>query len=377
MTLRHLPHPADRLAFLDLLRGIAALAVFFSHALVIVVPALGFAQYAYFDLGHFGVMLFFLCSGFIIPVSVERQGSLRAFWIRRFFRLYPLYWAALAVSLAFGYATGWHGYPEDFLRTPVACTAANMTMLQVFFGCSHLMGPAWTLMFELLFYLLVSLQFRLGFFHHAAAFAAGMLALAIAVEGVLPAFGIITANGILSFFGTMFTGAAIYRWHAGELRGRTAAALVALALLMEVATLAGDALAGLPVWRHWLTARLAAYVVFGAALAARRWPIPPALCWAGTISYSIYLIHPFVMNYVPLLPSPAPTFALWLAALLALSAASYRWIERPAIALGRRLTPGKGPRHASPDRRLRPIALCSRYTYLREHDRHDDRPGPG
>src|SRR4051812_44006338 len=89
-----------RLDFLDGLRGIAALAVFMAHAIHKVAP--GFSAYyePYFNMGNWGVVLFFLCSGFILPVSLERQGSLGRFWVRRFFRLYPMYWISVAIVAA-------------------------------------------------------------------------------------------------------------------------------------------------------------------------------------------------------------------------------------------------------------------------------------
>ncbi len=45
------------------------------------------------------MVVFFLCSGFIIPVSLERQGSLRRFWIRRLLRRYPLYWLSVVLCM--------------------------------------------------------------------------------------------------------------------------------------------------------------------------------------------------------------------------------------------------------------------------------------
>ena len=43
--------------------------------------------------------VFFLVSGYIIPASLERKGSVRGFWVSRAFRLYPLYIVGIAVSL--------------------------------------------------------------------------------------------------------------------------------------------------------------------------------------------------------------------------------------------------------------------------------------
>src|SRR5471030_457335 len=46
------------------------------------------------NLGAFGVALFFLISGFVIPLSFQSYGRLD-FLIGRFFRIYPTYWMGL------------------------------------------------------------------------------------------------------------------------------------------------------------------------------------------------------------------------------------------------------------------------------------------
>ena len=89
--------PGGRLAFLDMLRGIAALSVVLAHIITTVAPAANPIQVI--DFGRFGVQVFFLCSGFIIPVSLQNSQSLKRFWLRRFFRLYPLYWINIACWL--------------------------------------------------------------------------------------------------------------------------------------------------------------------------------------------------------------------------------------------------------------------------------------
>ncbi|MFC7645188.1 acyltransferase family protein [Streptosporangium lutulentum] len=68
-----------RLAWLDALRGLAAVAVLLEHMLPWLLPALP-RQYL-FSLGMYGVLVFFLVSGYIIPVSLEARGDVRAFWI--------------------------------------------------------------------------------------------------------------------------------------------------------------------------------------------------------------------------------------------------------------------------------------------------------
>jgi peptidoglycan/LPS O-acetylase OafA/YrhL len=91
-----------RMDFLDSLRGLAILSVILQHVFESLYSEFRYLSYQYFNIGRFGVTLFFLISGFIIPYSLERGGSIRNFWIGRFFRLYPVYWISLLLSfLAF------------------------------------------------------------------------------------------------------------------------------------------------------------------------------------------------------------------------------------------------------------------------------------
>ena len=57
--------------------------------------------YHWIDPGNYGVFVFFLISGYIVPASLERKGSVRTFWVSRLFRLYPLYLLAVAFAVAF------------------------------------------------------------------------------------------------------------------------------------------------------------------------------------------------------------------------------------------------------------------------------------
>jgi len=106
----------DRLGWIDVLRGIASLAVAVFHSM----PALWVGMYhplavhfSKFDrivafasipahFGYAGVMLFFLLSGFVIhlPNASGSQFEYRSYLARRFWRIYPPYAMALALSVA-------------------------------------------------------------------------------------------------------------------------------------------------------------------------------------------------------------------------------------------------------------------------------------
>ena len=96
-----------RLAWLDALRGFAALCVVFDHGSTLLLLPVRSFLYQWFNLGQYGVFVFFLVSGYIVPASLERKGSVRGFWISRAFRLYPMFLLALVLS-AVAYETG-HG----------------------------------------------------------------------------------------------------------------------------------------------------------------------------------------------------------------------------------------------------------------------------
>lgn len=336
-------YPATRrLDFLDALRGVAVALVLVQHVGERLFPAVRDLSTSALQFGLFGVTVFFLCRGFIIPASLERgrgsrRAALRAFWIGRLFRLYPLYWLSLAMVgvlvLAAGYAPEHPMAARDWL--------ANVSMLQMLVGSPHALGLYWTLGFEMLFYLSVSALFLLGWHRHSA-----VLSL-LASGGCLVAAGLseplLGRPAPLALFclATMFTGTVFHRWHSGSLGLSTLAGCVTATLGSGAVLLASvtddppPEVAGFtPVMASWV----AAYAVFctGVALRNRR---PPAwLRRLGTISFSVYLVQGLVLAAVPPLPHRALTAVLWAAIILAVSEGTFRWVERPAVRLGRSLT---------------------------------------
>ena len=129
------------------LRGIAALMVVVQHAFEM--ARLGGSDLFAFSLSHvnfgrFGVVLFFLISGLVVPFSFRGDRPIRSFAISRFFRLYPAYWASIAVFLAIAI---WQGAP-----IPGETIAANLTMLQTLWGQPNIGNAYWTLLYEMIFY---------------------------------------------------------------------------------------------------------------------------------------------------------------------------------------------------------------------------------
>lgn len=81
---------------LDILRGIAILIVVFYH---------NFSSVSFFRFGWMGVDLFFVLSGFLITnlllESRQNKNYIRNFYVRRFLRIFPLYYLILIVFFTF------------------------------------------------------------------------------------------------------------------------------------------------------------------------------------------------------------------------------------------------------------------------------------
>lgn len=88
---------------LDYLRSCAVLAVYLSHLL----PGTGLMQSSetLWALGRAGVLLFFVHTALVLMQSIERNGReslFKSFYVRRFFRIYPLSIISVIIVVALG-----------------------------------------------------------------------------------------------------------------------------------------------------------------------------------------------------------------------------------------------------------------------------------
>ncbi|MEV0616241.1 acyltransferase [Nonomuraea sp. NPDC050404] len=376
------PRAPARLAWLDALRGIGALAVVGEHLTTWAMPWL---RPTAFNLGVYGVLVFFLVSGYIIPASLERHGDVRAFWVGRFFRLYPLYLAVIALVLALAW---WVPIRSEVARD-LSSVVAHLTMLLDAVGMAGVLNTMWTLSYEMIFYLLAAALFVAGVRDGRGLLPAGF-ALIGAIAGLVLSGPLLSggwlvwvssglfviglgcvvsgrgrtvaacALGVMAlllvllssrvpWFGAailavMFTGTAIHRWeHGGGALWPVAGAATLVAATPLWALNAGWWWVRPNVWA--LTILLAA-LTFAAAMAWRARPVPAVLAWLGKISYSLYLVHLPILLIVMRVAgemrwSPPPlqigVGVGFLCLLIPLSWLSHRFVERPMQSLGHRL----------------------------------------
>lgn len=338
-------HPAkmavpdnQRLDFLDAIRALAAGLVFVEHTLDQVLPSYRSWTINHFFPGRIGVLVFLVVSGFIIPVSLEKCGSNLRFWIRRFFRLFPLYWLVILTAFLLSLAGWWSPYePRVWLL--------NLTMLQSFFQCPNVVGLFWTLQLELIIYVACSILFAFRLLNRPD-FIAGLILGAFIILGItrpLLNHQPFDVGGQRWLYFAPLVGLVAQRYLSGNLtRNHLLAVLfghfVAVGIVwvvnnqmfpgaINIRTLQETA------WTWGLT-----YTGFFGLMTLRNRRIPSVACWLGRISYSIYLLHPIAIALVILSEFKNwPLMAVSLVITLIFSDLTYRFVEKPGINLGKRI----------------------------------------
>ncbi|MFC7102714.1 acyltransferase family protein [Nonomuraea rubra] len=230
------PPPSRRHTWLDALRGLAVLAVLFEHLLDPLFPEVRAAVSPWFDFGQYGVMVFFLVSGYVVPASLERRGSVSGFWLGRLFRLYPLWIVAAVAGTAFGLLRVYSELPVQLGEHPVASGLAHLTMLQDFMQVVSVVNVFWTLSYEMVFYLLVTAIFVLSPHRPRTTGTLVVLIAAVLVGGLLPAGALSRGLGgdavVLIVTAVLVAGLAAVLGGGHRVRLCGAAALAVLAVVL-------------------------------------------------------------------------------------------------------------------------------------------------
>lgn len=340
---------------IDALRAIAALLVVIQHFFGDIVrevqniqtPLIELIQYSLntIDLGRFGVILFFLISGFVVPFSIRGTRPLRRFAISRIFRLYPALWlAVIALSVFFTYQGS---------APSVATILANMTMFPSFIGFQWLSGIYWTLTIELIFYVLCAALFWKNALY--APKIVTLFALLLIGSTTLPILMRMHAgiNLPVQYIGLhvsfLYCGLllrlAMIDQKAGAWTGAIIVTIVQFSVLFTIGDFSlerGDSfflIGKLPI----IVAYILAFIVFICAVYSGK-PQSSLLSFGGSISYSIYLFHgiaalltyqflPLTGNWADLL-----TGLVSLSLTILISHSVYKYLEIPMITLGRKFS---------------------------------------
>jgi peptidoglycan/LPS O-acetylase OafA/YrhL len=141
-------------ANLDLQRAVAVMSVFFGHFIEM------FHHREFGSLARFGVIIFFVHTSFVLMASLDRLAKTAesntsltlAFWIRRFFRIYPLSVLFVVLMPVFHIPVGpsqtyaWIGW-KGFL--------SNIALVQNLTYCNDILGTLWSLPLEVQMYIIL------------------------------------------------------------------------------------------------------------------------------------------------------------------------------------------------------------------------------
>ncbi len=358
----------SRYAYLDALRGIAALIVVFHHCLLTFSPmeaadaGMISALLIYTPLrllwaGQAAVMVFFVLSGFVLTVMLTRKPPLTymGFAVKRIARIYAPYVIVVSIGIALTSAfqargiAGLSDWFNDSWTHPVSRgLLVDHALMLGGANYNHVDNPIWSLVHEMRYSLIFPLIVWIAMRARARYVLAGSFALSIIALGGLHR---LPGNQFLDSLQYLFVFAAgavlaLHRdaaqfWYRRQ-DTRIKRLLPALALLLLAAN-------GLPR-RHAVLEILVVNVIgtyLGAPLllvclvgarSGRAFLERPALLFLGRISYSLYLSHLLVLlSMIYGLEKIAPPgVVIWFVppAAVAVAALLYRGVEKPAMALG-------------------------------------------
>lgn len=323
-------HPQQRLQALDALRGIASMAVVLFHYLPYYHELYGhsFSPFSLLEFGRYGVHLFFILSGFVIFMTLERTRTAGWFAMARAMRLLPGLWAGIIITWLFVTVLG----PED-RAVDLSTAVLNGTLLHEYLGFPHVDGAYWSLVIEATFYCWIALVFyTLRDWSRIRPLLWGWVL--VSYVGVLfwhdiPAMLEFLVKDLLFVrYAPLFvTGMLLYRWH--QYRRLSIADKVLLALAIGHALIAYNA-----PFSYFV---LGCHGVFALAVSGRmNWLATRPLLWLGSLSYALYLVHQNV-GYGVIGWSYRQDLPAWLGIGLALATAFilaiaiHYWIEKPAL----------------------------------------------
>jgi len=344
----------ERIDSLDIFRGYMAFAVAVYHFSNWYRPFQEgcFPAYTIKKIGAYGVEGFFIISGFcffyLYGAEVCRGRGLRNFFTKRFFRIAPLYYLAVAANLILGLRAG----PEHSVR--MVLENASLAFGLIHPNHSLVLG-GWSIGLEYVFYL--GFPFLAWGASRSRAFlpvtALALLALSLPfsfvyVPGIAdpdPKFHMyvqVANHAFLFLLGGLIAHARLgsgFRLRTGPFL--ILAVLLTLAFTLKYRNFYDDWVIMAGWARYWFLAICFAGVALFAFYDFPDSPLKTAGKFMGDVSYSVYLLHPLVYEgvrrWTPGSLGAWPHFLLGLGLTIGLSALTYRFLEKPMMGVGRRL----------------------------------------
>ena len=283
------------------LRGVAVFLVFWVHYSSLIDPWVAPSTQSVLDfvhnLGHLGVDLFFVLSGYLIYGSVVNKTKFSAsrYAARRVQRIYPTFLVVLAIYLFLSWAFPNESKLPIELGDKLKYIVKNLLLLPGVFDMEPIVTVAWSLSYEAFYYLLIpvlifslrmnswEVQRRIIFWLLVASF--GFVAF-YSIEG--PVRLLMFISGIL-----------LFELHSKlEVRARRGGTLLLIVALVFFGCRS--------IWDiNYIAALVVVFVLFlyhclcafNPESLSYRWLTYTPLRWLGNMSYSYYLIHGLTLKF--------------------------------------------------------------------------------
>ncbi len=326
----------EHLESVHLLRGIAALMVLMAHAF----RSFYFWDVSWFDkqlidVGQIGVSVFFVISGFVLPLSLQKRYRLPdfpRFILRRFVRIEPTYLASMLVAIAWVWTATRLAPNATPWQFDIGQVLAHLMYLVPFTDYKWVNDVYWTLAIEFQFYLFIGVAFTL--FRAGANRSMHLTGVLILLFACVAFFHQFCMPIQLLRFAPFF-GIGLLAWWVFCYPVSRRLYVTTLVALMVIGAFSGLSYSNL------LFGATAFLVILFWKPGKSRWR------FLGTISYSLYVIHlPIVaLEHVIGLRLAGSVFkpALFLLPLAAIAASIgaawmlYRLVEGPTMQLSKRI----------------------------------------
>jgi len=294
------PHPGGKATIFGVqaLRFIAAALVVVTHAINREITLYSNPPLHKQDWMQAGVDIFFVISGFIMVYIIKPETQAGPFWLQRFTRIVPLYWVATAVAF-FGclWAPDWffgHQGAWFAIRSALFIPTGDNSWAH------PILSPGWTLVYEFAFYtiLAVCLALRRPPFATAVVVIVAIVSIGMMLKPWLPFMGFYADEALMLEFLFGMGAAVLVRHHSLKPWQGLAIAAIGLTLIYFLWTYKLN-------WPRGIKIGLPAFLtVFGFLVSEPLWQkYNPLRQFArlGDASYSIYLVHFFVVTALAVL----------------------------------------------------------------------------
>lgn len=292
-----------RVKYLDGLRGIAILLVIFFHAYngenIRILPH--DSDFPIIKFGWLGVELFFLLSGFVIFMTLDKTSNFKSYLYKRWLRLFPaMLIASVLIYSTFGlFPDRPHGIPPNLLSILPGLTFTLPSWWSSLLGVDVqiLEGSFWSLYVEFKFYIIAGITYYLFGRKFLAPILVGLFVFSALIQSLSSTFDFqvfhlmqkVSSALDLKHFGWFAAGSLFYTYHQTKQNKWFYYALI-LAVFSSITIRRASPDFSLDIFIGALMITL----LFASSLKSvvvQRLLETKVLLFFGLISYPLYLIH--------------------------------------------------------------------------------------